>query len=50
MKVLLREVYSQFVTTADPSMTDEDMEMRDQLISSRPKGERCLLTFTRVDA
>ena len=50
MKVLLRDVYSQFSTTSDPSMSDEDMEMRDQLISSRPKGEKCLLRFRRVDS
>ena len=50
MKVLLRDVYSKFATTPDASMMDEDMEMKDQLISSRPKGEKCLLRFRCVDA
>jgi len=49
MKVLLRDVYSRFATTPDPSMTDEDMEMRDQLISSRPRAEKCLLKFKRLE-
>ncbi|KAH8890918.1 cytochrome P450 3A13 [Thozetella sp. PMI_491] len=45
MKLLLRAVYSSFTTYPDQSMTDEAMEMSDQLISSRPVGERCLLRF-----
>ncbi|KAB5558443.1 cytochrome P450 [Coniochaeta sp. 2T2.1] len=48
MKLLLREVYSRFTTLPDPSMTEESMAMADQLISSRPLGARCLLTFTPI--
>ncbi|KAI1131542.1 cytochrome P450 3A13 [Nemania abortiva] len=43
MKILLRDVYSRFTTLPDSSMTDEDMEMSDQLISSQPRGQKCLL-------
>ncbi|KAI1143994.1 cytochrome P450 3A13 [Hypoxylon sp. FL0543] len=43
MKILLRDVYSRFTTLPDPSMTAQDMEMSDQLISSQPRGKRCLL-------
>ncbi|KAF3064495.1 hypothetical protein GL218_01155 [Daldinia childiae] len=45
MKTLLRDVYSRYTTVPDPSMTAEDMEMSDQLISSQPRGKRCLLTL-----
>ncbi|KAI0115977.1 cytochrome P450 3A13 [Nemania sp. FL0031] len=45
MKILLRDVYSQFTTFPDGSMTDEDMEMSDQVISSQPRGQKCLLRF-----
>lgn len=45
MKTLLRDVYSRFSTTPDPSMTEESMAMSDQLISTRPLGKRCLLQF-----
>ncbi|KAJ6444659.1 cytochrome P450 4A21 [Purpureocillium lavendulum] len=45
MKTLLRDVYSQFSTTPDPSMTQEAMAMSDQLISTRPMAQRCLLQF-----
>ena len=48
MKLLLRGVYSKFSTTPDPSMRAKDMEMSDQLISSRPLGEKCLLRFTPI--
>ncbi|KAI1810323.1 cytochrome P450 [Poronia punctata] len=43
MKILLRDVYSQFTTLPDESMTDQDMEMADQLISSQPRGKKCLV-------
>ncbi|KAI1777520.1 cytochrome P450 3A13 [Hypoxylon cercidicola] len=43
MKILLRDVYSRFVTVPDKSMRLEDMEMSDQLISSQPRGKKCLL-------
>lgn len=45
MKTLLRDVYSRFVTVPDASMTEEAMEMSDQLISARPIGQKCLLHF-----
>ncbi|AEO57777.1 hypothetical protein MYCTH_2304390 [Thermothelomyces thermophilus ATCC 42464] len=50
MKMLLRAVYSTFTTLPDPSMTAEEMDMSDQLISSRPAGQRCLLRFVPLDA
>ncbi|OAA44857.1 Cytochrome P450 [Metarhizium rileyi] len=45
MKTLLRDVYSRYSTTPDGSMTAESMVMSDQLISTRPLGQRCLLKF-----
>ncbi|KAI0911540.1 cytochrome P450 3A13 [Ustulina deusta] len=48
MKILLRDVYSRFSTFPDGSMTDEDMEMADQLISSQPRGKKCLLRFQPI--
>ncbi|UNI21541.1 hypothetical protein JDV02_007521 [Purpureocillium takamizusanense] len=45
MKTLLRDVYSQFSTTPDASMTQDAMAMSDQLISTRPLAQRCLLQF-----
>ena len=48
MKTLLRAVYSSFTTLPDPEMTAGDMEMSDQLISSRPRGQRCLLQFVPI--
>lgn len=45
MKTLLRDVYSGFSTAPHASMTEESMAMSDQLISSRPLGQRCLLHF-----
>ena len=49
MKTLLREVYSRFRTTPDSATTQADMEMSDQLISSRPAGQRCLLKFEPLE-
>jgi hypothetical protein len=49
MKLLLREVYSKFSTLPDSSMTTESMEMSDQLISSRPLAQRCLLKFLPIE-
>ncbi|KAK0722862.1 cytochrome P450 3A13 [Lasiosphaeria miniovina] len=46
MKVLLRAVYTSFTTLPDPAMTAESMDMSDQLISSRPLGQACLLAFS----
>ncbi|KAI8628635.1 cytochrome P450 3A13 [Xylariaceae sp. FL1651] len=48
MKILLRDVYSRFTTLPDGSMTDEDMEMSDQLISSQPRGKRCLMRLEQI--
>lgn len=45
MKILLQDIYSRFTTYPDESMTAESMEMSDQLISSRPLGQRCFLRF-----
>lgn len=50
MKILLQAVYSRFTTLPDTSMTAEDMEMSDQLISSRPAGQKCLLRFVPLDS
>ncbi|KAI0199664.1 cytochrome P450 [Astrocystis sublimbata] len=49
IKILLRDFYSRFTTYPDESMTDEDMEMADQLISSQPKGKRCLLKLEPIE-
>ncbi|KAJ2989563.1 hypothetical protein NUW58_g3408 [Xylaria curta] len=49
MKILLKDVYSRFTTFPDGSMTDEDMEMSDQLISSQPRGKKCLLKFELIE-
>ncbi|KAK4157148.1 eukaryotic translation initiation factor 5 [Chaetomidium leptoderma] len=43
MKMLLQAVYSRFTTLPDATMRPEELEMSDQLISSRPAGQRCLL-------
>ncbi|KAI2637304.1 cytochrome P450 3A13 [Xylaria nigripes] len=48
MKILLRDVYSRFTTLPDGSMTDRDMEMADQLISSQPRSKKCLLRFEQI--
>ncbi|KIH94129.1 serine/threonineeeee-protein kinase [Sporothrix brasiliensis 5110] len=45
MKILMRGIYSRFATAPETSMTPEAMEMSDQLISSRPLAQRCLLQF-----
>lgn len=45
MKILLRDVYARYRTTPGPGMREEAMAMEDQLISSRPRGQRCLLRF-----
>ncbi|KAI0629803.1 cytochrome P450 [Trametes polyzona] len=48
MKMLLREVYSTYRTRIAPDM-DVSMEMDDQTISSRPKGQKCLIVFEKAD-
>ncbi|PSR90372.1 cytochrome P450 [Coniella lustricola] len=45
MKILLRDVYARYRTLPGQGMTDDMMEMEDQLISARPKGQKCLLQF-----
>ncbi|KAI1268309.1 cytochrome P450 [Xylariaceae sp. FL1019] len=49
MKILLRDVYRRFTTLPDISMTDDDMTMSDQLISSQPKGKKCILRLEPVE-
>ncbi|KAI0417674.1 cytochrome P450 3A13 [Xylaria grammica] len=49
MKVLLRDVYSRFTTFPDEGMADEDMEMSDQLISSQPRGKKCVLRLEPIE-
>ncbi|GJC95547.1 cytochrome P450 [Colletotrichum higginsianum] len=49
MKTLLADIYSRYTTLPEASMTAESMAMSDQLISSRPLGQRCLLRFIPVE-
>lgn len=49
MKILLQEVYSQCSTRVSERMHGS-MEMDDQIISSRPKGQLCLLVFEKLDS
>ncbi|UKZ96348.1 uncharacterized protein TrAFT101_011145 [Trichoderma asperellum] len=49
MKTLLRDIYSSYSTTPHKSMKAEDMAMSDQLISSRPLSQKCLLHFHPLD-
>ena len=48
MKLLLKEVYSTYRTHIAPNMT-ASMEMDDQTISARPKGQCCLLVFKKCE-
>ncbi|KAI0365355.1 cytochrome P450 [Pilatotrama ljubarskyi] len=48
MKLLLKKVYSTYRTRVAPDM-DAPMEMDDQTISTRPKGQKCLLVFEKYD-
>ncbi|KAK0621312.1 cytochrome P450 [Bombardia bombarda] len=51
MKMLLQAVYSRFTTIPDETrMAGSSMEMSDQLISSRPLGQKCLLRFNPIGA
>ncbi|KAK9776283.1 putative Cytochrome P450 [Seiridium cardinale] len=45
MKTLLVDVYSRFTTLPDETMTPSMMEMSDQLISSQPLGQKCMMRF-----
>ncbi|KAH7041030.1 cytochrome P450 [Microdochium trichocladiopsis] len=50
MKILLQEIYSRFTTLPDYTcMSDEDMAMADQIISSQPRAKKCLLTMVPID-
>ncbi|PQE33910.1 Cytochrome P450 protein [Rutstroemia sp. NJR-2017a WRK4] len=51
MKCLLRKIYSELSTSIDSRWTThvEDMQMADQIIASRPKGQKCLLRFKLAD-
>ncbi|KXH28572.1 cytochrome P450 [Colletotrichum nymphaeae SA-01] len=49
MKTLLADIYTRYTTLPETSMTEESMAMSDQLISSRPLGQKCLLQFVPVD-
>ncbi|KAI8677727.1 hypothetical protein NCS55_00490200 [Fusarium keratoplasticum] len=46
MKTLLRDIYSSFKTTPAEGMV-ADMSMDDQIFTSRPKDQKCILKFTR---
>jgi hypothetical protein len=48
MKILLREVYSRFQTMVAPDMT-ASMEIHEQIISARPKGQMCKLIFRPIE-
>ena len=48
MKLLLMEVYSRYRTRIAPDM-NASMEQDDQVIASRPKGQKCLLVFEKAD-
>ncbi|KAL1937820.1 hypothetical protein VTO73DRAFT_12839 [Trametes versicolor] len=48
MKLLLKEVYSAYRTRVAPEM-DASMEMDDQTISSRPRGQKCLVVFEKAE-
>ncbi|KAH9897642.1 cytochrome P450 [Cubamyces lactineus] len=48
MKLLLKEVYMNFRTRVAPDM-NASMEMDDQIATVRPKDQKCLLIFDRVD-
>lgn len=47
MKLLMKEVYSKCRTTVSKDMKG-DMSLSDQIISSRPSGQTCLLAFERI--
>ncbi|KAK1525137.1 cytochrome P450 [Colletotrichum abscissum] len=48
MKTLLTDIYTRYTTLPETSMAEESMAMSDQLISSRPLGQKCLLQFVPV--
>lgn len=50
MKTLLRDVYTRFTTIPDESMTEDDMQMSDLLISTQPKATKCYMKLLPLDA
>ncbi|KAF5682004.1 cytochrome P450 monooxygenase [Fusarium denticulatum] len=48
MKTLLRDIYSRYRTAPADSMTS-DMSMDDQIFTSRPKDQKCILKFIEWD-
>ena len=48
MQLLLRDVYSSYRTRVAPEMT-ASMEPHDQVISTRPKDQKCLIIFEKLD-
>jgi len=49
MKILLSEIYARFTTLPDYTcMTEADMAMADQIISSQPRGKKCFLKMVPV--
>ncbi|PIL35051.1 cytochrome P450 [Ganoderma sinense ZZ0214-1] len=48
MKLLLRDVYSSYCTRIAPEMT-ASMEQDDQTVSTRPKDQKCLIIFEKLD-
>jgi hypothetical protein len=48
MRTLLSHLYSRYTTTPDHLTKNSDMAMSDQLISSRPIGQKCLLRFEAI--
>lgn len=49
MRILLREVHSQCSTRISEHMVG-DIEMADQIISSRPRDQKCMLAFEKIEA
>lgn len=49
MKILLRDVYGRFATLPGEGMSEDMMVMEDQLISARPRAQRCVLRFVEVE-
>ena len=47
MKMLLKEVYSGYRTRVAQEMK-ASMELDDQIIASRPKGQQCLIVFEKL--
>lgn len=44
MKILLRDIYSKYQTVPAEGMA-ADMSMDDQVFTSRPKDQKCILKF-----